>query len=123
MVLQNELQHQLRDLLLLRKADPVRDVLPDDRRGRLGLQLVVRVPAAVLVLHEIVRFQHLADVVVQHADTTQQPVGADLVRSRLCKVRDVDRVRVRTGCVEGQPFQKRTRGVCPFEQGLIRRDS
>ena len=122
-VLENEIDHDLRHLGLPREPHPFRHVLTNDRRRSLRLELVVRVPPFRLVLHEVVGLQHLAHVVVEHPDPAQEPVGPDLGRCGFREIRDVDGVRIGAGGLHRQPTQERAGRIRPFEEGLIGGDT
>ena len=76
-------------------------------RGRLGVELVVDVLAARLVLDERERVRELADVVVVGRDARQQRVGADRLGGALGQVADHERVVVRAGRLHQQPPEER----------------
>ena len=82
----------------------------------LGLELVVDVLAAGLVLDERERVRELADVVVVGRDAGQQRVGADRLGGALGEVADHQRVVVRPGRLDEQPAQQRLRRVGQLQQ-------
>ena len=97
-------------------VDPVGDVLLEDLGRDLGVELVVDVLAAGLVLDERERVRQLADVVVVGRDAGQQRVGPDRLRRPLREVSDHQRVVVRPGRLDEQPAQQRLRRVGELEQ-------
>ena len=82
MVLLDEVDDRPRQVVLLGQGDAVLDVADDDQRAQGRLQGVVAVLAG-LVLDEVVRLEHLADVVEVAADAGQQRIGADGLGGRL----------------------------------------
>src|SRR5579862_4030634 len=67
-VLRDERSHTGRQVILSGKLQTFADVIPDNRGTRRGLELVVRVPAARLVLDEILGLLELADIMVVGTD-------------------------------------------------------
>ena len=82
----------------------------------LGLELVVDVVAAGLVLDERERVRQLADVVVVRRDAGDQRVGADRLGGPLGQVGDHDRVVVRARRLHQQPAQQWLRRVGQLEE-------
>ena len=74
---------------------PALHVALEQRRGGLGVELVVQVVAARLVLDEGGRVRELADVVVVGRDAGEQRVAADRLGRALGEVPDHQRVVVR----------------------------
>ena len=81
-----------------------------------GLELVVDVLAAGLVLDERERVRELADVVVVGRDAGHQRIGADRLGRALGEVADHQRVVVRPGRLDQQAAQQRLRRVGQLEQ-------
>ena len=104
------------------QRDPVGHVRPDDLRRLVRLQPVVRVVAARLVLHEVLRVSDLADVVVIAAHAPEQSVGTDAVAGRLDKVRHRDAVGIRPRRLEGEASQQWSARVRQLEQRDVRGD-
>ncbi len=122
-MLRDERADRLRYPVLLRELDPVANVRADYRRTRRGLELVVRISPARLILHEVLRLAKLADVVVVRADTSQQSVRADRIARRFGEIRHRNRVRVRAGRLEAQPSQQRLVEIRPSEPAKVVRNS
>ena len=103
-------------LLLVGEVDAVGDVLLEDLGAHLGIELVVDVLAAGLVLDERERVRELADVVVVGRDAGDERVGADRLGRALGQVADHQRVVVRARRLDEQPAQQRLRRVRQLEQ-------
>ena len=88
----------------------------------LGVELVVDVVAAGLVLDERERVRELADVVVVRRDAGEQRIGADRLGRALREVADHQRVVVRAGRLDEEPAQQRLRRVRQLEQLEHRED-
>ena len=93
------------EAVLLRELDAFADVIADDRGARRGLELVVRVAAARLVLDEVFRLLDLADVVIVGTDPREQSVGADRIARRFGEIGDPHGVGERPGRFDAQPAQ------------------
>ena len=72
-----------------------------------------------LVLDEVLRLEHLADVVEVAADAGQQRIGADGLGARLGQGRHGHAVRVGAGGAADQFLQERMRAVAQFQQADI----
>ena len=81
-----------------------------------GIELVVDVVAAGLVLDEGERVRELADVVVVGGDAGHQRVGADGLGRAFGEVADHQRVVVRAGRLDQQAAQQRLRRVGQLQQ-------
>ena len=86
-----------------------------------GLQRVVRVGPAELVLDEEAGMHQLADVVVVGADARQQSVGADHIRALLGQVRHDDAVLEGRRRFVLQPQQQRRAELRHLQQLQPRR--
>ena len=100
MMLGDEPLNDLGKLGFLPEPKPLDDMLDQNGGRRIRLELVVGISALVLVLHEIVRLEGLAHVVVIEADPAEQSMSLDPVGGQLGKVGHVDRV-----CVRARGFQ------------------
>ena len=116
MVLRDERDERLGQPRAVGQVDPVGDVLLEDLGRDLGLELVVDVLAAGLVLDERQRVRELADVVVVRGDAGQQRVGSDRLGRPLGEVADHERVVVGPRRLDEEPAQQRLRGVGQLEQ-------
>ena len=81
-----------------------------------GVELVVDVVAAGLVLDERERVRQLADIVVIRCHAGHQRIGADRLGRALGEVADHQRVVVRAGRLDQEPAQERLRRVRQLEQ-------
>src|SRR5579862_5587736 len=115
-VLRDEGDDRLRQARPVGDIDPVRDVLLEDLGRRLGIELVVDVLAAGLVLDERGRVRQLADVVVVGRDAGDQRIGADRLGRALGQVPDHQRVVVRARRLDEQPPEQGLGRVCQLEQ-------
>ena len=96
---------------------PSRHVALEQLRGRLGVQLVVDVLAAGLVLDERGRVRELADVVVVGRDAGEQRRRAPIASAaRLGEVPDHQGVVVRARRLDEQPPQERLGRVRELQQ-------
>ena len=77
-----------------REHQPIRHVRLDDLGRLKGLEAIVRIVPARLVLHEVLGVVDLADVVVVAADAAEEAIGPDAVARRLDEVRHGHRVRI-----------------------------
>ena len=73
MVLRNEVRNFLGQADFFRQLDSIGHVAGDDSRTLRRPHVVVRV-FALLVLDEVLRRSHLADVVIERADSRQQRI-------------------------------------------------
>ena len=112
----------LRQAILLGQGHAVLDVADDDERAQGRLQGVVAVLAG-LVLDEVVRLEHLADVVEVAADAGQQRIGADGLGGRLGQRRHRHAVRVGARRAADQFLQERMRAVGQFQQADVGDDA
>ena len=101
MVLSDEVVNHSGKSVFGSQPQPVLDVVPDDSGAAARSQPIAWVPAPRLILHEVLRIRHLADVVVIDAGPDQEWVGADAQSGGLGQVRHVDRMCVRTRCFSG----------------------
>ena len=69
-------------VVLAAQVDSVLDVADDDERAHRRGQLGVAIGRPDLVFHEVVRLEHLADIVEIGPDAHQQAVGADAFGGR-----------------------------------------
>ena len=122
MMLRDEPLNDLGELRLLPEPKPLDDVLDQDGRRGIGLQLVVGIPSLVLVFHEVVGLEHFSHVVVVQADPAEQAVSPDPVGGQLREVGHVDRVCVRTRSFQREATQKRCGRIRPFEECLVSRN-
>ena len=94
-VLLDQVDDRLGQVVLPAEVDAVLDVADDDQRAHRRGQLGVAVGRPDLVLDEVVRLEHLADVVEIGPDANQQGIGADALGGRFGDRADGDRVVVR----------------------------
>ena len=94
MVLLDQVDDRLGQVVLPAQVDAVLDVADDDQRAHRRGELGVAVGRADLVLDEVVRLEHLADVVEIGPDADEQGIGADALGGRLGDGPDGDRVVV-----------------------------
>ena len=87
-----------------------------------GARLAWRLVGADLVLDEVVRLEHLADVVEIGPDADQQGIGADPLGRRLGDGADGDRVVVRARGAADQLLEQRVGVVAQLEQADARDD-
>ena len=121
-VLRDERNERLGKLALVGDVDPVGDVLLEDLGGDLGVQLVVDVLAAGLVLDERERVRQLADVVVIRRHAGKERIRADRFRRPLGEVADHQRMVIGAGRLDEQPSHERLRRVRQLEQLENRQD-
>ena len=76
-VLLDQVDDRLGQVVLPAEVDAVLDVADDDQRAHRRGEVGVPVGRADLVLDEVVRLEHLADVVEVGADPHEQGIGAD----------------------------------------------
>ena len=86
MVLRDVGDDGLGQLGAVRRIDTVGDMLLEDLRADLGLELIVDVLAPGLVLDERKRVGELADVVVVRGDTCEERIGRASCRERVWTV-------------------------------------
>ncbi len=79
MVGEDEVDDDLRQVVLLRNLHTIGDVADDDLCALLLGEVIVRVDAALLVLGEECGVLHLTDVVVERTRTHECSPGADAV--------------------------------------------
>src|SRR5206468_4042641 len=77
-VLRNESRDGFGQVRVLGQGEPIRDVRLDDLRRLVRLEPVVRVVAARLVLHEVLRVLDLPDVVVAAPHTPRSAISPTL---------------------------------------------
>ena len=109
-------------LRLVRDVDPVGRVLLEHLGRHLGIELVVDVLAAGLVLDERERVRELADVVVVGRHAGQQRIGSDRLGRALRQIADHQRVVVRARRLDEQPPEQRLGRVRQLEQLEHRQD-
>ena len=117
-VLLDEIDDRLRQLVLAGEGHAVFDVADDDQRAEGRLQDVMAVLAG-LVLDEVLRLEHLADVVIVRADSHQQPIGADPFRGRFGNRGDRNRMVVRSRSASNQLLKQRMGDVAHLQQADI----
>ncbi len=115
-MLGDEVDDRLRQAILLSQRDAVLDVADDDQRAEGRLEIVVAILAG-LVFDEVLRLEHLADVMEIAADADQKRVGADRLGRRLGERGDGDAVRVGSRRPLDELLQKRMRAVGQFQAG------
>ena len=120
-MLLDEVDDRLGQVVLAREVGAVFHVGDDHQRAHRGDERIVPVVALGLVLDEILRLEHLADVVEVRPHAHQQAAGADRFGRRLGERRHGDRVVVRarrrriSSCNSGwagSPSSIRLRSVC-----------
>ncbi len=121
-MLLDEIDDRPGQAVLLGQGDAVLDMADDDQRAQGRFEVVVAVFAG-LVLDEIVRLEHLADVVEIAADADQQRIGADGLRGRFGQGRHRHAVRVRSRGAPHQFLQQRMAAVGQLEQADIGDDA
>ena len=87
-----------------------------------GASLACRLVVPDLVLDEVVRLEHLADVVEIGPDAHEQGIGADAFGGRLGDGADGDRVVVRARCAADQLLEQGVGVVAQLEQADARDD-
>ena len=97
----------------------VLDVGDDDQRAHGRHQRLVPVGVVPLVLDEVARLEHLADVVEIGPHAHQQALGADAFGRRLGDRSHVDRVVVGARGAADQLLQQRMGHVAQFQQADI----
>ncbi len=120
MVLFDEVDDRLGQIVLAGQIGSVLDVGNDDQRAHGRHERIVPVRAGPLVLDEIVRLEHLADVVKVSSHAYQQATGPDAFGRRFGNGGHVDRVVVRSRGAANELLQQRVRNVAPFEQADFR---
>ena len=80
---QDGVEDRLGELVLLSDGGTIDDVVDDDPSGLVGLEAVVGVGSAALVLDEELRLERLADVVEVAGNAGAQGMGTDGLRSSL----------------------------------------
>jgi hypothetical protein len=98
------------------------DVVLDDQGAHAGFKFVVRV-AAHLVLDEVLRFLHLADIVVKRTHTAEQGIGANAGRTCFGQVGHLEAVVECAGRFQHEPLEDGLVGVAEFQQGDIGGDA
>ena len=88
-----------------------------------GRKVGVAVGRADLVLDEVMRLEHLADVVEIGPDAHEQGVGADPLGRGLGDRAHGDRVVVRARCAADQLLEQRVGDVAQLEQADARDDA
>ena len=104
------------------QGDAVLHMADDDQGAQGRFELVVTIVAG-LVFDEVVRLEHLADVVKVAADADQQMIGPDGLRGRLGQRRHRDAVRVGSRRPPYQFLQQRMRAVGQFQQADVGDDA
>ena len=102
--------------VLARQVDAVLHVRDDDLRARVGIEPRVRVCAFGPVLHEEIRPDRLAHVVVVRANARQQRVCADGLGRALCHVAHDERVVIGAWRLQQELPEQRVRGPRDLEQ-------
>ena len=110
----------IRQIVLTRQIGTVLDVRDDHQRAHRRQQRLVAILLPSLVLDEVSRLEHLADVVKVRPDANQQSVGTDRFGGGLGDGRDVDRMVVRPGSTSHQFLQQRMSDVAEFQQAEVR---
>ena len=82
----------------------------------------MRVRHRPLILHEVLRLLHFADVVVQGPHPREKRVGADAVRRRLGKVCDLEGMVERSRRAKTQFLQERPVRIRQLQKGEVRRN-
>ena len=122
-VLLDQVDDRLGQMVLPAEVDSVLDVPDDDERAHRRRQLGVAIGRPDLVFHEVVRLEHLADVVEIGPDPHQQTVGADSFGSRFGDRPDRDRMVVRARCPADELLKQRMGVVTELEQADAGDDS
>ena len=106
-VLLDEVDDRMRQRVLTGQIDAILDVGNDHQRAHRGLERLVPVPFGSLVLDEVRRLEHLADVVEVGPHADEQPIAADRLGGSLGNRGDVDRVVVGSGRSADELLQQR----------------
>ncbi len=85
----DEVDDGAREVVLAGEVDAIGDVLCDDAGAFFVVELVVRVEVAALVLGEVERGVHLADVVIEGSDACEEWVAADFTDDVFADVGDL----------------------------------
>ena len=117
-VRQYEVLDDCRQVGLLGKLHTLSDMLDDDARALLALQVLVGVDAS-LILSEESGVGHLADVVIQCSYTYEQAVGANSVCHLCCQVAHRYGVLECAGCHLAKVAQQSLEGVGKLEQRYV----
>ena len=115
-VLLDQVDDRLGQVVLPGQVDAVLDVADDDQRAHRRRQVGVAVGGAGLVLDEIVRLEHLADVVEVRPDPDQQGVGPDPLGGGLGDRADGHRVVVRARGAADQLLKQGVGDVAQLQQ-------
>ena len=119
MVLLDEVDDRLGQVVLPGQVGAVLDVGDDHQRAHGRHQRLVAVVVVPLVLDEVARLEHLADVVEVGADADQQPLGADALGGRLGDRGHGDRVVVGARRAADQLLQQRMGHVAQLQQAQV----
>ena len=121
-VLRDERDERLGEARLVGKVDAVDDVLLEDPRTHLGVELIVDVVAAGLVLDERERIRQLPHVMVIGCHAGHEWVGPDRLRRAFGQVPDHQRMVVGAGRFDKQPAEEGLRRVPELEELEDRQD-
>ena len=106
--------------VLPRQVGAVLHVRDDHQRAHRRHERSVAIVALALVLGEVARLEHLADVVEIRPDAHQQPAGADRFGRRFGQRRHGDRMVVRARRAANQFLQQRMRRIAQLDQAQDR---
>ena len=118
-MLLDHVDDRLRQMTLPRQVRAVLDVGDDYQRAHGRHQRLVAVGLGALVLDEIARLEHLADVVEIGPHADQQAAGADVFRRRLGDRAHGDRVVVCARRTADQLLQERMGHVAQLQQAQV----
>ena len=118
-VLLDHVDDRLRQMVLPGEVGAVLDVGDDHQRAHGGHEALVAAAVLALVLHEVARLEHLADVVEIGPHAAQQAAGADGVGGRLGDRAHGDRVVVGARRAADQLLQDGVGDVAQFQQAQI----
>ena len=118
-MLRDQVDDRLREAVLAGQVGPVLDVRDDHQRAHGGSQRLVAVLVGPLVLDEVVRLEHLADVVEVGPHADQQPAGVDALGGGLGNRADGDRMVVGARRPADKLLQERMGDVAEFQQAQV----
>ena len=107
------------DTVLFRQFYPFTHVIADYRGASAGLELVVWVAAARLILHEVLWFAQLADVVIVRPNASQQATCADGVACSFAQIGHGDSVGVRPWRLQTETAQQRLIEIGPGQPAQV----
>ena len=115
----DEVDDDAGQMVLACEVDAVGDVLRDDAGALFVVELVVWVEVAALVLGEVERGTHLADVVIEGSDACEERVAANLTHDVLADVGDLHRMLESARCVARELTQGGSVGGGYLHEGEV----